>query len=79
MLKDIFGPAKHQENATYGIGYKLPLTRNSGNSNLKKDNATNFGKTKIIAMDWYVPHYTCSIPEQFLIFKQILSKLPTEL
>ena len=29
MLKDIFGFAEHQEKATYGLGYKLTLTRNS--------------------------------------------------
>ena len=32
MLKDIFGFAEHQEEATYGLGYNLTLTR-------KKDNA----------------------------------------
>ena len=28
MLKDVFGFAEHQEKATYGLGYKLTLTRN---------------------------------------------------
>ena len=27
MLKDVFGFAEHQEKATYGLGYKLTLTR----------------------------------------------------
>ena len=28
MLKDVFSFAEHQEKATYGLGYILPLTRN---------------------------------------------------
>ena len=28
-LKDIYGFAEHQEKATYGLGYKLTLTRHS--------------------------------------------------
>ena len=31
-LKDIFGFAEHQGKATYGLGYKLTLTRNSDNA-----------------------------------------------
>ena len=36
MLKDIFGFAEHREKATYGLGYKLTLTRNTDNAVLKK-------------------------------------------
>ena len=43
MLKDIFGFAGHQEKATFGLGYKLTLTRNTDNSVLNKANATNIG------------------------------------
>ena len=50
MLKDIFGFAEHQEKGTYGLGYKLTLTRNSDNSFLDKDNAINIGKIEIIAI-----------------------------
>ena len=32
MLKDVFGFSEHQEKATYGLGYKLTLTRNTDNS-----------------------------------------------
>ena len=28
VLKGVFGFAEHQEKATYGLGYKLTLTRN---------------------------------------------------
>ena len=31
FLKDVFGFAEHQENATYGSGYKLTIQRNSDN------------------------------------------------
>ena len=43
MLKDLFGFAEHQENATYGPGYKLTLTRKTDSSVLNKGNATNLG------------------------------------
>ena len=32
MLRDTFGFVEHQEKATYGLGYKLKLTRNVDNS-----------------------------------------------
>ena len=78
-LKDVFGFAEHQENATYGLGYKLTLTRNSDNAVLNKDNAINFGKSKINAIEWYVPQYTTSIPQQAVLSDQVLGKVPTEL
>ena len=46
---------------------------------MNKDNAINIAKIKIIAIEWYVPHYTASIPQQAILFKQILRKTPTEL
>ena len=55
-LKDIFGFAQHQEKATYGLGYKLTVTRNSDNAVLNKTNATAIGKIKINNIEWYVPH-----------------------
>ena len=36
MLKDIFEFAEHQEKATYGLGYKLTLTRNKDDTVLDK-------------------------------------------
>ena len=47
-LGDIFGFAGHQEKGTYGLGYKLTLTKNTGNAVLNKDNAVN--NAKIILM-----------------------------
>ena len=78
-LKDVFGFAEYQEKATYGLGYKLTLTRNSDNSVLNKGNAINIGKNKINAIEWYVPHYTPSMQQQGILSKQILNKTPTEI
>ena len=68
-----------QEKATYGLRYKLTLTRNSDNAVLNKGNATNNGKNKINAIEWYVPHYTPSMQQQAILSKQILNKSPTEI
>ena len=78
-LKDVFGFAEYQEKATYGLGYKLTLTRNSGNAVLNKGNAINNGKIKISAIKWYVPHYTPSMQQQSILSKQISNKKPTEI
>ena len=78
-LKDVFGFAEYQEKGTYGLGYKLTLTRNTNNAVLNKDNAINNGRVKIIAIEWYVPHYTPSIQQQTILSKQILKKTPTQI
>ena len=62
MLKDFFGSAEHQEKTNFGFGYKLALTRNSDNAVLNNDNAINKDKIKIKSIEWYIPHYTPSIP-----------------
>ena len=46
-LKDFFGFADYQEKGTYGLSYKLTLTRNAHNAVLNKGNATNNDKIKI--------------------------------
>ena len=38
MLKDVFGFAEYQEKATYGVGYKLTLTRNKDEPVIDKAN-----------------------------------------
>ena len=75
--KDIFGFAEHQEKATYGLGYKLMITRACDNAVLIKTNATPIGKIKINRIEWYVPHYTASLKEQGIFLKQIRDKTPT--
>ena len=78
-LKDIFGFAGYQEKGTYGLGYKLTLTRNTDNAVLNKANSINNGKIKINAIEWYVPHYILSIQQQSILSKQILNKTPTQI
>ena len=36
MLKEVFGFAEHQEKNTYGLGFKLTLTRNEDKAALHK-------------------------------------------
>ena len=78
-LKDVFGFAEYQEKAKYGLGYKLTLTRNTDNAVLNKGNAINYAKIKIIAIEWYVPHYTPSMQQQSIVSKQIRNKTPTQI
>ena len=77
--KDVFGFAQYQEKATYELGYKLTLTRNTDNAVLNKANAINNGKFKINAIEWYVPHYTPSMQQQSTLSKQIINKTPTQI
>ena len=79
MLKDVFGFAECQEEATYGLGYKLTLTRNKDDCVIDKTNAIADARIKIDHIHWYVPHYIRSIQQQSTLSKQILSKTPTEL
>ena len=62
-LRDIQGFAEHQETATYGLGYKLKLTRDTDEAALQKANVTAKAKIRINSLEWYVPHYTPSLEE----------------
>ena len=79
MLKDVFGFGEHQEKATYGLGYKLTLTRNKDEAVIDKANGIAEARIKIDHLHWYVPYYTPSIQQQSTLSKQILNKKPTEL
>ena len=76
-LKDIFGFAERQEKGTYGLGYKLTLTRNTENAVLNKDNAVANGRVKINSLDWYVPHYSPNLEEYNKLMNQIKKNTPT--
>ena len=78
-LKDVFGFAEYQNKGTYGLGYKLTLTRNTNNAVLNKDDAINLGRIKINAIEWYVPDYSPSIQQQSMLSKQIINKTPTQI
>ena len=45
---------------------------------MNKAKATNKGKIRNNAIDWYAPHYITSIPQQAILSKPTLSKVPTE-
>ena len=79
MLKDVFGFVEHQQKATYGLGYKLTLTRNKDDAVIDKAVGITDARIRIVHIHWYVPHYTPSIQQQSTLSKQILSKTPTEL
>ena len=79
MLKDVFGFAEHQEKATYGLGYKLTLTRNKDEAVIDKVAGIADARIKIGHIHWYVPHYIPSMSQQAVMSKQILNKTPTEL
>ena len=64
MLKDVFGFADCQEKATYGLGYKLTLTRNKDEAVIDKVAGIAEARIKIDLIHWYVPHYTPSIQQQ---------------
>ena len=79
MLKDVFGFAEHQEKATYGLGYKLTLTRNKDEAVIDKVAGIADARIKIDHTHLYVPHYIPSMSQQAIMSKQILNKTPTEL
>ena len=79
FLKDMFDFAEYQQTATFGLGYKLTLTRNTDNAVLNEGNAITNAKIKIIAIEWYVPHYTPSPEQRNLLMNSIMKKMNTEL
>ena len=79
MLKDVFGFAEGQEKATYGLGYKLTLTRKKDEAVIDKVAGIADARIEIDHIHWYVPHYIPSMSQQAIMSKQILNKTPTEL
>ena len=77
MLKHVFGFAECQEKATYGLGYKLTLTRNKDEAVIDKAGGIADARIKINHIRWYVPHYILSMQQQIIISKQISNKTPT--
>ena len=64
LLNDVFGFAECQEKATYGLGYKLTLTRNKDDAVIDKAGGIADARIRIDHIHWYVPHYTPSIQQQ---------------
>ena len=79
LLKDVFGFAECQEKGTYGLGYKLTLTRNKDDAVIDKANGIAVARIKIDHIHWFIPHYIPSIQQQSIMSEQILNKTATEL
>ena len=79
MLKDVFGFAEHQEEATCGLGYKLQTKRNKDAAVIDKAGGIADARIKIDHIHWYVPHYTPSIQQQSIKSEQTLRKTPAKL
>ena len=78
-LKDVFGFAEYQETGTFGLSYRLTLTRNTDNAVLNKNDATNIAKFVINGIEWYVPHYIPSLEIYNELQIQFKQKTPTNL
>ena len=78
-LRDVFGFAEHKETATYGLSYKLTLTRFTDISVLNKHNAVNYAKIYFNTLHWYIPHYTPNLEEYNKLMNQIAKKAPAKL
>ena len=78
-LKDVLGFAEYQETRTFGLSYRLTLTKNFDNAVLNKNNATNNAKIKINGIEWYASHYVPSLEEYNELTNQISKKTPTNL
>ena len=74
MLKDVFGFAEGQKTATYGLGYKLTLTRNKDEAVTDKVAGIADARIKIDHIHLYVPHCIPSMSQQAIMSKQILNK-----
>ena len=79
MLKDVFSVGEYQEKATYGLGYKLTLTRIKDDAVIDKAAGIADARIKIDHFRWYVSHYIPPIQQQTIQSKQSLSRTPTEL
>ena len=79
MLKDALDIVEYQEETSYGLGYKLTLTRNKDDAVMHKPGAIAHTIIKNESIHWYKPHYTHSISQRGSLSQQILSKTHTEL
>ena len=79
MLKEFLSFAVHQERGTYGLGYRLTLTRNSDNALLNKGNALNNAKIISNNIDWMLPTFKPNLEQQNIIMNQIVKKMAIRL
>ena len=70
----LFGFAEHQEKTSYGLAYKLVLTRKKDDAVIDKAVGIADARNKIDHIYWYVPHYTPSIEQQSILSNQTFKK-----
>ena len=84
-LKDVFGFAEHQDNCTYGLGYKETIQNKSDNHVVTPRAGTNAeslalaGKVFIDDISQYVPHYTPKLSNQKTMLGHIGYKAATKM
>ena len=79
LLRDVFGFVECMEKATYGLGYKLTLTRKKDGAVVDKAAGVADARNIIDIIHWNVPHKIPSIQQQDNLSKQNLNKTQTEL
>ena len=79
MFKDVFGYSEHQQKATYGLGYKLTLTRSKDEAVIDKVAVIADDRIKTGHIHCYVPYYTPSVQQQSVLSEKNLSNKPKEL
>ena len=86
FLKTVFGFAEHEDNCSYGLGYKLTLQWNCDNHILGHSTGANDGANVVLAgripiddMSLYVPHYTPNISNQKIMLGHFVYKVATHL
>ena len=70
-LRGVFGFAEYQETGTFGLSYRLIVTRNTDNAVLNKNDATNNAKIKVNGIERYVPHYVPSLEKYNKLMNQL--------
>ena len=70
---------ENQDKVTFGLAYKLILTRSKDQTVIDKGRGFGDARNRNDHIHWYVPHYTPSIQQQGISSEQIINKTPTEL
>ena len=78
MLRDVSGLAEHQKSHIW-FCQRITSIKNSCGAALKKALGIAHAKIGFKNIHWYKLHYTPSIPQQVMLYKQILCKATTEL
>ena len=63
---------------TYRLSYKSTLTRKKDHAALQETVALADARSEIEHIQWYVPHFILSSPQQGILSKQLFSKTTTE-